>query len=136
MSQSQSPITNAHLLVVDDIEEMRNIIRRLLEAMGLGKVTVARNGQDAWNLMQNLSFDLVLCDWNMPKMSGRDLLDKVRAEPTLAHIPFIMITGENTKDSVKSAIAGGVSDFLVKPFPATLLEQRVRQALKRSRFME
>ncbi|MBC7917361.1 MAG: response regulator [Rhodoferax sp.] len=118
------------LLLVEDMEDMRNILRRLLGAMGFTKITMARNGEEAWSLMQSQRPDLVLCDWNMPKMSGRQLLNAVRADPQLSLIPFVMITGENAATQVKSAVSGGVTDFIVKPFTAALLEQRLLQVLE------
>ena len=122
-------LLSASLLLVEDMEEMRNIVRRLLSAMGFTNITLARHGEEAWRLIQAQSFDLVLCDWNMPKMSGRELLEQVRQHPTYALLPFIMITGENAQTFVKSAIDGGVTDFILKPFTAALLEQRVHLAL-------
>ena len=124
---------NARLLLVDDQNEMRDILRRLLGVMGYSKVVPVTNGVDAWEQLQVNTFDVVLCDWNMPKMSGRELLEKVRATPKLSHIPFIMITGENASDMVRSAIAGGVTDFIVKPFTGALLEHRLAQALGQAR---
>lgn len=117
------------LLLVEDMEDMRNILRRLLGGMGFTKVSTARNGVEALAAMQASPPDLVLCDWNMPKMSGRELLNAVRADPKLALIPFVMITGENASSQVKSAVAGGVNDFIVKPFTASLLEQRLLQVI-------
>lgn len=108
---------------------MRNIVRRLLGAMGFTNVTSARNGEEAWRLIQTHAFDLVLCDWNMPRMSGRELLEQVRNDPAYALLPFIMLTGENTQSYVQSAIDGGVTDFILKPFTAALLEQRIHLAL-------
>ncbi len=126
MSQAANAI---RLLLVEDMEEMRNIVRRLLGAMGYPEVDLARHGEEAWSMLQLRAYDVVLCDWNMPKMSGRQLLEKVRADPKLMSLPFIMITGENTSGQVKDAIAGGVTDFIVKPFTAALLEQRLQKAL-------
>lgn len=122
-------LLSASLLLVEDMEEMRNIVRRLLGAMGFTNVTLARHGEEAWRLIQSHSFDLVLCDWNMPKMSGRELLEQVRKDPAYALLPFIMLTGENTQSYVQSAIDGGVTDFILKPFNAALLEQRIHLAL-------
>jgi two-component system chemotaxis response regulator CheY len=113
------------VLIVDDIEDMRNILRRLLLAMGFGKVHVARNGLEALNLLRSFPIDIVVCDWNMPKMSGRELLEAVRGDPNLWLIPFIMLTGENSEQQVKSAVAAGVTDFIVKPFKASTLEHRL-----------
>ncbi len=108
---------------------MRDILRRLLGVLGFAKVTTLTNGGEACELLQVQAFDVVLCDWNMPKMSGRELLEKVRAEPRLSHLPFIMITGENASERVRNAIAGGVTDFIVKPFTGALLEHRLKHAL-------
>lgn len=121
------------LLIVEDMSEMRDILRRLLGVLGYANVTPVTNGAEAWEQLQLTEFDVVLCDWNMPKMSGRELLEKVRATPRISHIPFIMITGESAADMVRSAIAGGVTDFIVKPFTASLLDARLNQALAKSR---
>lgn len=118
------------LLLVEDMEDMRNILRRLLSAMGFAKITVARNGEEAWSVLQSQRPDIVLCDWNMPRMSGRELLNAVRAHPQLSLIPFVMITGENSATQVKSAVSGGVTDFIVKPFTAAMLEQRLLSVLE------
>ena len=123
------------LLLVDDMEEMRNILRRLLVAMGFTQTTMARNGEEALALLRSQPFDIVLCDWNMPRMSGRALLEIVRADPKLTLLPFVMITGENTASQVKSAIQGGVTDFIIKPFTAALLEQRLTHALENAPLM-
>lgn len=122
---------DVHLLIVDDMEDMRNILRQLLRVMGYSRLSMARNGEQAWTMLQTLPVDGVLCDWNMPKMSGRELLEKVRAEPRLQHLPFVMITGENDIHRVESAVNAGVTDFIVKPFTAALLEHRLRLMLSR-----
>ncbi len=120
----------AKILVVEDLNEMRDILRRLLGVLGFANVSTVTNGFEAWEQLQANHYDLVLCDWNMPKMSGRELLEKVRATPAMHHLPFIMITGENASDMVRNAIAGGVTDFIVKPFTGALLEHRVKLALE------
>ena len=123
----------ARILVVEDLNEMRDILRRLLGVLGFGNVSTVTNGFEAWEQLQTHPFDLVLCDWNMPKMSGRELLEKVRSTPSMHDLPFIMITGENASDMVRNAIAGGVTDFIVKPFTGVLLEHRVKLALQHAR---
>ena len=122
-------ITNAKILVVDDLNDMRDILRRLLGVLGFENVSTVTNAYEAWEQLQVQTFDLVLCDWNMPKMSGRELLEKVRSKPELLHLPFIMITGETASNMVRDAVAGGVTDFIVKPFTGALLEHRIRLAL-------
>lgn len=124
---------DAKILVVEDLSDMRDIVRRLLGVLGYDKVTTATNGFEAWEQLKVDRFDLVLCDWNMPKMSGRELLEKVRSTPALNHLPFIMITGETASDRVKNAISGGVTDFIVKPFTGSLLEHRMQLALEQAR---
>ena len=123
----------AKILVVEDLNEMRDILRRLLGVLGFANVSTVTNGFEAWEQIQINNFDLVLCDLNMPKMSGRELLEKVRATPELHHLPFIMITGESASNLVKNAIAGGVTDFIVKPFTGALLEHRIKLALAQAR---
>lgn len=122
-------LANAKILVVDDLNDMRNILCRLLGVLGFDNVSTVSNGYEAWEQLQVQTFDLVLCDWNMPKMSGPELLEKVRSEPELLNLPFIMISGETASNMVKNAVTGGLTDFIVKPFTATLLEHRVRLAL-------
>ena len=121
------------VLVAEDMEEMRSILTRLLQAMGFRQVRAVRNGEQAWSLLQvEDAFDLVLCDWNMPRLSGRDLLERVRADARLYKLPFVMITGENSHRQVQSAISGGVTDFILKPFSAALLEERINRVLNQA----
>ncbi len=124
--------TKAKILVVEDLNEMRDILRRLLGVLGFSNVSTVTNGFEAWEQLKVNNFDLVLCDWNMPKMTGRELLEKVRSTPSLHHLPFILITGENASDMVRNAIAGGVTDFIVKPFTGALLEHRIKLALEQA----
>lgn len=121
------------VLVAEDMEEMRGILVRLLQAMGFRHVRAVRNGEEAWMMLQVPdAFDLVLCDWNMPRLTGRELLEKVRADVQLAQLPFVMITGENSHRQVTSAITGGVTDFILKPFSAAQLEARITRVLNQS----
>lgn len=122
----------AKILVVEDLNEMRDILRRLLGFLGFDNVSTVTNGFEAWEQLQINKFDLVLCDWNMPKMSGRELLEKVRSTPSMHHLPFIMITGESASEMVRNAIAGGVTDFIIKPFTGALLEHRIKLALEQA----
>ncbi|MFC7459612.1 response regulator [Hydrogenophaga defluvii] len=122
------------VLVAEDMEEMRSILVRLLQALGFKQVRAVRNGEEAWLLLQQVpdAFDLVLCDWNMPRMTGRELLERVRSDAQLAPLPFVMITGENSTKQVHSAISGGVTDFILKPFSAAQLEARITRVLNQS----
>ncbi len=123
----------ADVLVVEDVDEMRNVLVHLLDCMNFVKVKAVRNGEEAWQLLNaGVLFDVVLCDWNMPRLSGRELLDRVRADTRLCTMPFIMITGESSQTRVKSAIDAGVTDFLLKPFTISSLEERLKRALDAS----
>ena len=122
------------ILVVDDFPTMRKIVKSLLGQLGFKNFTEAEDGAEALEILKtHPEIEMVVSDWNMPKMSGRELLEKVRATPSLHHLPFIMITGENASDMVRNAIAGGVTDFIVKPFTGALLEHRVKLALSQAR---
>lgn len=117
------------ILVVDDVTEMREMVIRLLRAMGFNPLFSAKNGEDAAALLMDQRFDLVLCDWNMPGMNGFELLQKVREADSARRTPFIMITGENHREKIEAAIAAGVTDYLLKPFTAVTLENKISAAL-------
>lgn len=120
------------ILVVDDIAEMRETLLRLLRALGYNHVREAKNGVEASSLLVDSTFDLVLCDWNMPGKTGLELLQQVRGLPNGAHIPFIMITGESQRERIEAAIAAGVTDYLLKPFAMASLQAKLDQALAAS----
>lgn len=124
------------VLVVDDIAEMREIVVRLLRALGFERISVARNGEEAGMQIESQDFDLVLCDWNMPGVTGHDLLVKLRRRPAGAQTPFIMITGEATAERITSAIADGVSDYLLKPFTMASFEKKIVEALAKRAQMD
>lgn len=121
------------ILVVDDVTEMREMVLRLLRAMGYGPLFSAKNGEDAAALLVDQRFDLVLCDWNMPGMTGLELLQKVREADGARFTPFIMVTGENHREKIESAIVSGVTDYLLKPFTAVTLESKIDAALQQRR---
>ena len=118
-------LQNLNFLVVDDLALMRSVIVNHLLAMGCEKVQIASDGVDALNVLRSSKIDVVLADWNMPVMSGLDLLRAVRANSKLAHLPFLMITAEVEHQHIKDAIAAGVSALLVKPFNAANLKARL-----------
>ncbi|HEX5755386.1 MAG TPA: hybrid sensor histidine kinase/response regulator [Arenimonas sp.] len=125
--------TPAHaytVLVVDDMEAMRKLICRNLDQAGCRTVLQAANGVEALALLQNRpGIDALITDWNMPMMSGIELLRAVRAHPTLHALPVLMVTGEMSRPEVEEAIAAGVSSFLVKPFTVGNLQARLTQIL-------
>lgn len=116
-------------LVVDDFEPMRKVISSQLRAMGACAIVMANNGAAALRILQKQRVDIVLADWNMPVMTGLELLKAVRADEKLSRLPFIMITAEAERDHIEEAIINGVSDLLVKPYTADRFATRVDKAL-------
>jgi CheY-like chemotaxis protein/nitrogen-specific signal transduction histidine kinase len=116
-------------LVVDDLELMRAVTVNQLRALGCEKIKVARNGVMALELLRASKIDVVLCDWNMPVMSGLDLLKTIRADSSLAAIPFLMITAEAERQRIEEVIHAGVSGLLVKPYNAGNLRNRLEKVL-------
>ncbi len=117
---------NLTILVVDDFSTMRRIIKKILKGMGLEKIIEADNGQKAWEILNSQDIDLVICDWNMPAMTGMELLEKVRGHQATANLPFIMVTAEG-KD--KMTVAKGkenLTDYIGKPFKAGELEEKIK----------
>ena len=116
-------------LVVDDFEPMRKVTASQLRSIGASSIMTANNGAEALRLLQNKRVDIVLSDWNMPVMTGLELLKAVRADQKLSHLPFIMITAEAERYRIEEAIDAGVDDLLVKPYTAICLAGRVEKAL-------
>jgi two-component system chemotaxis response regulator CheY len=115
----------AKVLVVDDSGTMRKIILRSLNALGVTDVVEAGDGSDGLELFQQQQFDIVLTDWNMPRMTGLELLKAIRA--TGSTLPVILITTEAEKGRVLEAVQAGVSDYLVKPFETEGLRQKLQK---------
>ena len=116
-------------LVVDDFECMRTVTSTQLRAMGAKSILMASNGAEALHMLQSRRVDIVLSDWNMPVMTGLELLKAVRADKNLSYIPFIMITAEADRLRVIDAIASGVSELLVKPYTSDSLSTRINKVL-------
>ncbi|MFA7268392.1 MAG: response regulator [Sterolibacterium sp.] len=116
-------------MIVDDYEAMRQAIATQLRSLGVDKIATANNGAEALRILQNQHVDIVLSDWNMPVMSGIDLLKEVRSDERLYSLPFVMITAEAERDRVKEAIACGVSGLLVKPYTTERLATSIGKAL-------
>jgi two-component system chemotaxis response regulator CheY len=115
------------ILVVDDSSTMRRIITNVILQLGYKKddIEEAENGQIAWEILNNGNFDVVLTDWNMPIMSGLDLVKLIRNEEKYASLPIIMITTEGGKAEVVTALKAGVNNYIVKPFTAVLLKDKL-----------
>jgi two-component system chemotaxis response regulator CheY len=113
------------VLVVDDMSTMRRIVRNILKQLGVGNVVEAENGSDALSKLKAEKFDFVVSDWNMPVISGIELLRKIRADEELKHIPVLMVTAEAQKENLVEAIQAGVSNYVVKPFTAEIIKEKL-----------
>jgi two-component system chemotaxis response regulator CheY len=112
-------------LVVDDFSTMRRIVRNLLKELGFTNVDEAEDGQVALQKLNSLPFDFVVTDWNMPNMDGLTLLQNIRATPSLKHLPVLMITAEAKKENIIAAAQAGASGYIVKPFTAGTLSEKL-----------
>lgn len=115
------------VLVVDDFATMRRIVRNILKQLGFTNIVEADDGTTALEIMKTDKIDLVLCDWNMPKVSGLDLLKQMKADSDLKNIPFLMITAEAQKQNIIEAVKTGVSNYIVKPFTADTIAEKLKK---------
>ena len=120
---------NTNILIVDDMMTMRKIVRKALTELGFKNVTEADNGLSAWDRLQagltSTPIQLIISDWNMPGMNGVELLAKVRKHAQLSNLTFVLLTAESDKEQVKQAATLGVSGYIVKPFSAPELGQKL-----------
>jgi two-component system, chemotaxis family, chemotaxis protein CheY len=121
---------NLKILIVDDFATMRKVIRNLLKQGGFENVAEAEDGAAALKVLKSQPFDFVISDWNMPNMSGLELLKAVRADEELKELPFLMVTAEALKDNVVAAVKAGVSNYIVKPFTAEVLNEKIEKIVK------
>jgi two-component system chemotaxis response regulator CheY len=117
------------VLVVDDYSTMRRIIRNLLTQIGYTDIDEASDGGDALQKLRSVHYGLVISDWNMEPMTGYDLLKQVRADDKLKTTPFIMVTAESKTDNVIAAKKAGVDNYIVKPFNAATLQQKINSVM-------
>jgi two-component system chemotaxis response regulator CheY len=117
------------VLIVDDYKTMLRIIRNLLQQLEFSNIDEASDGAMALARLKEKRYGLVISDWNMQPMTGLDLLRQVRADPTLAALPFIMVTAESKTENVVAAKAAGVSNYIVKPFNAETLKGKISSVL-------
>jgi len=113
------------VLIVDDYNTMIRIIRNLLRQLGFEHIDEANDGTMALAKMRTRNYGLVISDWNMEPMTGYDLLQQVRSDPSLAEVPFIMVTAESKTENVIAAKKAGVSNYIVKPFNAQTLKNKI-----------
>ncbi|MCK4911153.1 MAG: chemotaxis response regulator CheY [Thermodesulfovibrionales bacterium] len=119
------PDPGIRILIVDDFSTMRRIIKNILKQLGYENVEEAENGADAYEMLDVEKFDFVITDWNMPVMDGLGLLKKIRTDPDQKHLPVLMVTAEAEKDKVVTAIQAGVNNYIVKPFTAEVLKEKM-----------
>jgi len=122
---------NMKILIVDDFSTMRRIIKNLLRDLGFNNTQEADDGTTALPMLQAGGFDFLVTDWNMPGMTGLDLLKAVRADPKLASLPVLMVTAEAKKDQIIEAAQAGVNGYIVKPFTAQTLKEKIDKIFER-----
>jgi len=118
--------TSMKVLVVDDFATMRRIVKNILTQLGFTSIVEADDGSTAIKLLkEDSSIDMVVSDWNMPEMTGLELLKAVRSDPDLADMPFIMVTAEAQQENIIQAVKAKVSQYIVKPFTAETLGEKI-----------
>ncbi|HBO23947.1 MULTISPECIES: chemotaxis response regulator CheY [unclassified Providencia] len=118
-------------LVVDDFSTMRRIVRNLLKELGFNKIEEAEDGVDALDKIRTGNIDFVVADWNMPNMDGLELLKTIRGDEALKHIPVLMVTAEAKKENIIAAAQAGASGYVVKPFTAAILEEKLNKVFEK-----
>jgi two-component system chemotaxis response regulator CheY len=126
------PKPEISILIVDDFPTMRKIVKSVLKQLGYQNVAEAEDGQIALNMLKNNpSIEFVVSDWNMPNMTGIELLKAVRADAKLKHLPFLMVTAEADKDNIVEAVKSGVNNYIVKPFNAATMKEKIDKVFKK-----
>jgi two-component system chemotaxis response regulator CheY len=115
------------ILIVDDFSTMRRIEKNILKHIGFTNIDEAGDGSEALQKLRGKKYDFIISDWNMPVMEGIELLRAVRADESLKHLPFLMVTAEAEKASVLLAIKEGVSNYIVKPFTEDVIKAKIEQ---------
>lgn len=122
---------NMSILVVDDFPTMRRIVRSLLKELGFTNVEEAEDGQDALNKLRTGGFQFVVSDWNMPNLDGLEMLKQIRADAALKELPVLMVTAEAKKENIIAAAQAGASGYVVKPFTAATLEEKLNKIFEK-----
>lgn len=115
------------VLVVDDFATMRRIVKNVLRQIGFTNISEADDGKAALKVLKEEKFDLILCDWNMPEMSGLEVLKQMKSDDELKKIPFVMVTAEAQKDHIIEAVKAGVNSYIVKPFTAETIGEKLKK---------
>ena len=120
---------NMRILLVDDFSTMRRIIKNLLKDIGYTNVDEAEDGAVALDKLKDEKFEFIISDWNMPNMTGIELLKAVRADSDLKGLPFLMVTAEAKPENVTEALGAGVNNYIVKPFTSATLKEKIDKIL-------
>lgn len=125
------PPKEINILIVDDFPTMRKIVKTVLKQLGYTRITEAEDGAEGLEILKtNSSIQFVVSDWNMPNMTGIELLKEVRKNPKLKHLPFLMVTAEADKENIVEAVKSGVSNYIVKPFNAQTMKEKIDKIFK------
>jgi two-component system, chemotaxis family, chemotaxis protein CheY len=119
------------ILVVDDFATMRKVLRNLLKRAGYENIVEASDGIAALQIIRAEKIDFIISDWNMPNMSGLDLLKTVRADKKVSDTPFLMVTAETLPERVISAVKAGASSYITKPFTADILHEKIAKIMQK-----
>jgi two-component system chemotaxis response regulator CheY len=117
--------TNMKILTVDDFSTMRRIVRNILRQLGFNNISEAEDGVAALEILKGQDIEFVITDWNMPNMTGLQLLQAIRGDDKLKHIPVLLVTAEALKDNVVEAVKAGVNGYIVKPFTPETLKEKI-----------
>ena len=129
---SKDDFTGVRILVVDDHMLTRDMVKSILRGLGYTNIVQAENGHVALNKIEEEEIGLVICDWNMPNLSGLEVLQEVRRIRGTKELPFLMLTAEAYRENVAVAVQAGVSDYIAKPFTADTLGEKVERILRDS----
>ena len=121
---------NMKILVVDDMSTMRRIVKNILKQLGFNNLEEAENGQEALTKLKADTYGFVVSDWNMPVMMGIDMLRAIRADEALKKNPVLMVTAEAQKENLMEAVQAGVSNYVVKPFTAETMQDKINKIFK------
>lgn len=124
------PADKKTILIVDDMRTIRLKLRKICTDLGVKTIFEAADGSEAYDILNNFNIDLVLSDWNMPNLTGIELVRKMRETPKLAALPVIFITSESDKSAILQSLQHGISDYVVKPFADETVREKVVAALK------
>lgn len=123
---------NLRFLVVDDMSTMRRIVRSILKELGFDNVEEAEDGNDALTKLRAGKFDFVISDWNMPNLDGLEMLKAIRADEKLKPLPVMLVTAEAKKENIIEAAKAGASGYVVKPFTAAVLEEKLTKIFEKA----